>query len=195
MAESALQAVNLAMRGGGYCSRANQSAKDVIDSAAPLVLDAISRLPHTDPATTFTFTDMGCADGGTALDIMRQVLAALLARWPHRPICVVYTDQPRNDFNSLFRIVYGLPRFRPTWTSVRTSTCSPRRRHSTNRFRPQARSTSGFRPTRCIGLVASPVISPITFIRWGPLGPSWRPSLSRADATGRQSSCNGRRSW
>jgi hypothetical protein len=108
MAESALQAVNVAMRGGGYYSRANQSAKDVIDSATPLVLDAIRRMPDTDPATPFTFTDIGCADGGTSLDMMRQVLAAVRARWPRRPICVVYTDQPRNDYNSLFRIVYGL---------------------------------------------------------------------------------------
>jgi len=108
MAESALPAVNVAMRGGGYYSLANQSAKDVIDSATPLVLDAIRRMPDTDPATPFTLTDMGCADGGTSLDMMRQVLAAVHARWPRRPICVVYTDTPRNDYNSLFHILHGL---------------------------------------------------------------------------------------
>ncbi len=114
MAESALQAVNVAMRGGGYYSRANQSARDVIDSATPLVLDAIRRLPDTDPATPFTLTDMGCADGGTSLDMMRQVLAAVRARWPRRPICVVYTDTPRNDYNTLFHILHGLTSF-PTY--------------------------------------------------------------------------------
>jgi hypothetical protein len=108
MAESALQAVNVAMRGGGYYSRANQSAKDVIDSATPLVLDAIRRILDTDPSTPFTLTDMGCADGGTSLDMMGQVLAAVHARWPRRPICVVYTDTPRNDYNSLFHILHGL---------------------------------------------------------------------------------------
>jgi hypothetical protein len=84
MTESALQAVNVAMQGGGYYSRANQSAKDVIDSATPLVLDAIRRMPDTDPATPFTLTDIGCADGGTSLDMMRHVLAAVHARWPRR---------------------------------------------------------------------------------------------------------------
>ena len=114
MAESALPAVNVAMRGGGYYSRANQRAKEVIDSATPLVLDAIRRLPDTDPATPFTLTDMGCADGGTSLDMMRQVLAVVHARWPRRPICVVYTDTPRNDYNSLFHILHGLTSF-PTY--------------------------------------------------------------------------------
>src|SRR5262245_32727889 len=114
MAESTLQAVNVAMRGGGYYSRANQSAKDVIDSATPLVLDAIRRLPDMDPATPFTLTDMGCADGGTSLDMMRQMLAAVRARWPRRPICVVHTDTPRNDYNTLFHILHGLTAF-PTY--------------------------------------------------------------------------------
>src|SRR5262245_56693111 len=108
MAESALPAVNVAMRGGGYYSRANPGAKEVIDSAMPLVLDAIRRMPDTDPATPFTLTDMGCADGGTSLDMMRQVLAAVRARWPRRPIWVVYTDTPRNAYNSLFHILHGL---------------------------------------------------------------------------------------
>ena len=108
MGESALQAVNVAMRGGGYYSRANQSAKDVIDSATPLVLDAIRRMPDTDPAALFTLTDMGCADGGTSLDMVRQAITAVRDRWPQRSICIVYTDQPRNDYNSLFRMIHGL---------------------------------------------------------------------------------------
>src|SRR5215510_54091 len=118
MAESALPAVNVAMRGGGYYSRANPGAKEVIDSAMPLVLDAIRRLPDTDPATPFTLTDMGCADGGTSLDMMRQAVAAVHERWPQRPLTVIYTDQPRNDFNSLFHIVHGLTPF-PTYLNER----------------------------------------------------------------------------
>src|SRR5262245_39023383 len=114
MAESTLQAVNVAMRGGGYYSRANQSDKDVIDSAAPCVLHAVRGLPDMDPATPCALTDMCCADGGTSLDMMRQMLAAVRARWPRRPICVVYTDTPRNDYNTLFHILHGLTAF-PTY--------------------------------------------------------------------------------
>ena len=108
MAESTLQAVNVAMRGGGYYSAVTKGAKDAIDSATPLVLEAIQRLPDQDTATPFTLTDMGCADGGTSLDLVRQAITIARDRWPHRSICIVYTDQPRNDYNSLFHLIHGL---------------------------------------------------------------------------------------
>ncbi|MET0682997.1 MAG: SAM-dependent methyltransferase [Casimicrobiaceae bacterium] len=108
MADSSLQAVNVAMRGGGYYSAVTKGAKDVIDSATPLVLDAICRLPDADVTTPFTLADMGCADGGTSLDMVWRAINAVRERWPQRSICVVYTDQPRNDYNSLFRIIHGL---------------------------------------------------------------------------------------
>jgi hypothetical protein len=72
------------------------------------VLETIDHLPDCGASTVFTMTDMGCADGGTSLDLVRRVIAAVRNRWPDRPICIVYTDQPRNDYNSLFQIVHGL---------------------------------------------------------------------------------------
>jgi len=97
MAETALPFVNVAMWGGGHYSTATKGCKEVIDAAIPLVLDAIRRMPVTRASSTFTLTDMGCADGGTSIDMVRQATAAVRARWPHLPICVVYADQPRND--------------------------------------------------------------------------------------------------
>ena len=108
MAEHTLQAVDVAMRSGGYYSAVTKIAKDVIDGATPLVLDAIRRLPDTDAATSFTLADMGCADGGTSLDMVRQAICAVRDRWAQRSLCLVYTDQPRNDYNSLFRLIHGL---------------------------------------------------------------------------------------
>ena len=108
MAETALPFVNVAMWGGGHYSTATKGCKDVIDAATPLVLDAIRRMPDTRASSTFTLTDMGCADGGTSIDMVRQATAAVRARWPHLPICVVYADQPRNDYNSLFYLIHGL---------------------------------------------------------------------------------------
>jgi len=46
--------------------------------------------------------------------MVRQATAAVRARWPRRPIWVVYADQPRNDYNSLFQLVHGLTRI-PTY--------------------------------------------------------------------------------
>jgi hypothetical protein len=96
------------MWSGGFYSTATKGAKDVIDGATPLVLEAIRCMPNTGTSTTFTLTDMGCADGGTSIDLVRQAVRAVRARWPQRPITVVYNDQPRNDYNSLFSLIHGL---------------------------------------------------------------------------------------
>ena len=80
MAERVLPFVNVAMWGGGSYSSATKGAKDVIDGATPLVLDAISRMPDSGTSNPFTLTDMGCAAGGTSIDMVRQVAAAVRAR-------------------------------------------------------------------------------------------------------------------
>ena len=108
MAERTLPFVNVAMWSGGYYSTATKGAKDVIDGATPLVLEAIRLMPNTGASNPFTFTDMGCADGGTSIDLVRQAVGAVRTRWKQRPITVVYSDQPRNDYNSLFHLVHGL---------------------------------------------------------------------------------------
>jgi SAM dependent carboxyl methyltransferase len=108
MAKNKLEGVDLAMRGGGYYSAATKGARDVVDNATPLVLETVDRLPDCDTSTVFTMSDMGCSDGGTSLDLVRQVIAVVRNRWPGRAICIVYTDQARNDYNSLFQIVHGL---------------------------------------------------------------------------------------
>src|SRR4029078_5854623 len=90
--------VNVTMWSGGDYSTATKGAKDVIDGATPLVLEAIRRMPNTGTSSPFTLTDMGCAAGGPSIDLVRQAIGAVRARWPQRPITVVYNDQPRNDF-------------------------------------------------------------------------------------------------
>jgi len=100
--------VDVTMWSGGFYSTATKGAKDVIDGATPLVLEAIRCMPNTGTSTPFTLTDMGCADGGTSIDLVRQAVRAVRARWPQRPITVVYNDQPRNDYNSLFSLIHGL---------------------------------------------------------------------------------------
>jgi hypothetical protein len=108
MPDRKLPFVNVAMWGGGYYSTATKGAKNAIDGATALVVDAIRRMPDTGTAEPFTLSDMGCADGGTSIDLMRQAITAVRARWPQRAITVVYSDQPRNDYNSLFHLIHGL---------------------------------------------------------------------------------------
>lgn len=97
----------MSMKGGGYYSRATVGAKHVIDGAAGLVLDAVARMDPPDDGTVFTMADMGCADGGTSIDMVATVLGDVRRRVPSRPIQLVYTDLPRNDFSAMFRTVHG----------------------------------------------------------------------------------------
>ncbi|MFO1091507.1 MAG: SAM-dependent methyltransferase [Hyphomicrobiales bacterium] len=97
----------MAMKGQGYYSKATTGARDVILGAAPLVLGAIERMNLGAASGAVRITDMGCADGGTSLDLWRQVLPKIRAIAPKRPIEIVYTDLPRNDFSQLFRTVHN----------------------------------------------------------------------------------------
>lgn len=98
----------MAMKGAGYYSRATIGAKTVMDNATGLILDALERHPPADDGSVFTMTDMGCADGGTSIDMVGRVLAEVRQCCPLRAIQITYTDLPRNDFSQLFQIVHGL---------------------------------------------------------------------------------------
>ena len=97
----------MAMKGAGYYSRATVGARDVITGATPVVLAALDRQGLGDAGPAIGFTDMGCADGGTSLEMWGAVFRALRERLPGRAFQLTYTDLPRNDFSQLFRIVHG----------------------------------------------------------------------------------------
>ena len=98
---------HVAMTTGGAYSLATLGAKDVIDGAWPLVREAIERSPDR-PGHAFTLSDMGTADGGTSFDMIGDAIAAIRGRFPERDVQIVYTDQPHNDYNAIFRMVHGL---------------------------------------------------------------------------------------
>ena len=101
----------ITMSGGGLYSLATIGARHVIDAATPMVVDAINNLPLQTFADGFTFSDMGTADAGTSLSMIGHAIDAVAARAPNAPVNVVYSDQPRNDFNALIANVYGLGPF------------------------------------------------------------------------------------
>ena len=101
----------ITMSGGGQYSLATIGAKHVIDAATPLVVDAIRDLPQASLARGFTLSDMGTADAGTSLSMVAAAIEAAREREPAIPVTVVYSDQPRNDFNALIANVYGLGPF------------------------------------------------------------------------------------
>ncbi len=98
----------MAMKGAGYYSKATIGAKHVMDNAGGMVIDAIDRMQLFDDGTVFRATDMGSADGGTSVDLWRRVLSHVRGKAPSRPIEMIYTDLPRNDFSQVFQMIHGL---------------------------------------------------------------------------------------
>ncbi len=111
MASSRGHSEGITMSGGGLYSLATIGAKHVIDAATPMVVDAIDSLPQDSIDQGFTLSDMGTADAGTSLTMISRVIDRVSARAPNAPITIVYSDQPRNDFNALVANVYGLGPF------------------------------------------------------------------------------------
>jgi len=101
----------ITMSGGGLYSLATIGAKHVIDAATPMVVEAIEDLPQASIDSSFTLSDMGTADAGTSLAMVGKAIDAVRKRAPGAPISIVYSDQPRNDFNALIANVYGLGPF------------------------------------------------------------------------------------
>jgi len=105
------QAANITMSGGGLYSLATRGAKDVIDIATPRVLDAIKAMQIPTHRKDFSMVDMGCADAGTSLEMVRCVIEQLQKSSPDIHTTIIYADQPANDFNALINIVHGRTEF------------------------------------------------------------------------------------
>lgn len=96
------------MKGGGYYSQSTRGAKDVIDRATPIVLDAAAAIPAPLPDRPLQIADFGCADGGTSKAAIFATIEALRARFAGHQILVTYTDLPSNDYSQLFKNLLGL---------------------------------------------------------------------------------------
>lgn len=103
------QADNITMSAGGLYSLATIGAKDVIDKATPRVLDALKDIPLKSNSH-WCFSDMGCADGGTSLELWGTLINRIRES-DSSDIQIVYADQANNDFNALVQILHGHTQF------------------------------------------------------------------------------------
>ena len=99
---------DIRMKGSGYYSLATTGAKIVIDGALPLIQGAVEAMEIPDDGTVFAMADMGCADGGTSIDMIGNALRFVRDCAPSRPLTMTYTDLPRNDFSQVFQNVHNL---------------------------------------------------------------------------------------
>ena len=108
MNDAAKTAATTSMKGGGYYSQSTRGAKDVIDSAAGMLVSAVASLPDPAPGQPLRLADYGTADGGTSKQAVRNTIAAARERWPETQVQVTYTDLASNDWSQLFKSMQGL---------------------------------------------------------------------------------------
>ena len=101
MSKSDSKVPTISMWHGGEYSEHTQGAKDVIDNATDLALEGLGSCNVESGDGPFAIADFGAADGGTSIDLQRQVIDAIREHAPTRPVCITYTDLPRNDFSAL----------------------------------------------------------------------------------------------
>jgi len=101
---------NITMSAGGVYSIATRGAQDVINAAIPLIKETLLKMDLEDKSN-FSFADIGCADGGTSLQMISQLITTLRINNPNIQVKIHYTDQPNNDYNGLIQTVLGLGHF------------------------------------------------------------------------------------
>ena len=175
---------DISMKGAGYYSKATTGAKDVIDRGTPMILDAIAAMDFPDDGSRITMADMGCADGGTSIGMVRAALEAIRARWPSRPIQMVYTDLPRNDFSQVFRIVHGQTEIETYVDDIDNLYVFASATSFHKNMFPPALCIWVFRPPRRITSRKNRVSSAITCTWWAPRAMNARPTRSRAAGLG-----------
>ena len=103
----------LSMKGGGYYSQRTRGAKDVIDNAAGMLLEAADAIAPPNEGHPIVLADFGAADGGTSESALRKCIEKIRARFPDVQIQVIYTDLPSNDFSALFKNLLGFGSLTP----------------------------------------------------------------------------------
>ena len=95
----------LAMRGSGYYSERTAGARDVINDAGAMVIQALAEIPKTEG---LRLADFGAADGGTSREMWKRVIGHCRENGDNRQIEMLYTDLASNDFSTLFRMMQGM---------------------------------------------------------------------------------------
>ncbi len=101
-------AMTVAMKGDGYYSQSTRGAKDVIDNAVAMLIEATAAIAPTPKGQPLHIADFGAADGGTSKKAIYKTVSALRKRFSDQQILVTYTDLPSNDYSNLFKNMLGI---------------------------------------------------------------------------------------
>ncbi|KAK7106981.1 hypothetical protein V1264_014978 [Littorina saxatilis] len=88
---------------GYYGDTLGQTISGNVSSSEPLILSLLDTIP-VHQGQVFTIGDYGTNDGHSSMSVISSMISQLREKHGESlPIQIVYEDQERNDFNSLFR--------------------------------------------------------------------------------------------
>ncbi|XP_025113601.1 probable S-adenosylmethionine-dependent methyltransferase At5g38780 [Pomacea canaliculata] len=91
-----------------YSESLGRMTKSATDICEDFVLSHIDSVPVPSPKGVFTIGDYGTCDGSVSLRLMHRIIGHLRNKHgPDLKIQVLYEDLPTNDYNSLFKTIYG----------------------------------------------------------------------------------------
>ena len=99
---------SMAMEGSGYYNRNSNLQEAGIRLALPLLEAAAGSVPTDGPVhAPLVIADYGCSQGRNSMHPMALAIDRLRSRvGADRPIEVIHTDLPSNDFASLFAALH-----------------------------------------------------------------------------------------
>jgi hypothetical protein len=98
------------MEGGGVYNRSSRVQAAGLAPAISLFEWAAGTVPLATAPEAIVIADYGSSEGRNSLTPVAVAIGALRKRTvPERPICVVHTDLPSNDFNALFQTLANDP--------------------------------------------------------------------------------------
>merc|ERR1719191_228912 len=105
--EAKLKHTPYGMQGSGFYSEATKGCFQVFARLRPEVLKACEEMLERrrigkDFTTPFRIFDLGTADAGTSLPLIRECVAMIRGASQTMPIEIIYEDQPGNDWQSVF---------------------------------------------------------------------------------------------
>lgn len=95
--------------GQGFYSENTRGCFQVIDSAEPLVWQAVQQvLAGLNSASYLSVADFGACDGGTSSVLWRNIFEKIREQQSTLPIWLHYEDQATNDWKSVFALAHQL---------------------------------------------------------------------------------------
>ncbi|XP_025112085.1 uncharacterized protein LOC112574922 [Pomacea canaliculata] len=109
---------------GFYGENLGRQTQPAVDICEEIVLSYIDAVPVPSPKGVFTIGDYGTCDGSVSLRLIHKVIDHLRNKHgPDLKIQVLYEDHASNDYNSLFKTIYGQTSYMTKFTNVFPLVC------------------------------------------------------------------------